>query len=1246
MSISKSEPGRSGSQGRKPDKRAGQGRKASAPLPAAAEPQSVTRQSPGLRAFTQGPDALYCWTSQEGSDQGKSYSILAGHLTVSHVSQLRDLGTDRTPGDAEDTLYRVRYEPRPSLIFDTLVSATDRDSLHPEWPDRTGVRGFTVKRRLAAIGEAITVMGQTAPRAEAYTCAGPVRLADGGLAFLRPGKPALTATGTDPARTCHYPDGIARQPGAMALDIDDPSGPETAEPDLFALLRLLDLTPGQPEIALALACLLAWAPFSALPELGRAVALVAGETGAHKTAMAGALIAAQSSTFTGGPGIVDPVTIKMRHNQSTVFGTDKMLYPLSGLVAVIDDLFADQMTERKLAETWERLSAIADNAATGSGGTRGGYRNGKGILAAGAYPRSSLLATAERLPGEDRHVSATARLAVLALDSPVSLPALSEVQASARAMSRAHAAMISASLPDASRNREALAWGQQEARSWKIDGHSRTVYGYARLLAGAHLIGARLADFEHDPAPFLKDSADLLRKAATDQARRSGIRNGRDMAQDSVRLFARYLREALGSGAVWLAAPKMRGRDYLPPDIPGHGPHAVGWRQTAGELSGMVPPAGAPAGAVFVREPGSAGKPPWRPVTARMRPAEWQRVFDAVARLALAASGFPLADFREMTHRLAGSGYLKSPASESTDLFNDQREMCYVLDLGRVLAGEDDPGGSQPKPEPEPDGSEPEPGPQDSAQGTLAGLDPAGHHTSTFPDPSPEPPGAAKPCPGPCRGCGSVWEYGKGGWLCPACRAKPDELASQADTVPGRARRSRRTQRDQHPYAVLGTDGLWTAGQDQAQACELPASLADAYALASARGIRQLWITPDAAAALGLPALGQLPDAALGSGHPHPWAGLPEGLKADPAGLACWLAVWDADAGRSASGRSAVLPHLETRAAWDSAPDSRTLLDAVTLLADALPPGSDYYMSPNVTTAQLARKLCRSLRPCAAIIGSEVPPAVHHRLMIPLHWSRELDAAERGQAGIARLDRNAAYLSSMATPLGIGEPERVAGPVTFRKELAGYYRLASQPAGFSPALPPLEVMPHDDGGLWVTRPDAELLADLGLLPDIAEAWIWPESGRALNPVYNALRKARAALYPAKGTPAGRIAWAVLGSMFHSFTGNLAKTRGPNGPGDSLYRPDYRDHLTAEASGRMYRNLLAAFRESGRAPVAVHVDAAYYPASGPADLPDGLAYDGLRGGAWKLEGYVPMADIDPAELHTSFDDALERINGNA
>ncbi|MEV0589731.1 hypothetical protein [Nonomuraea sp. NPDC050310] len=1232
----------------------------------------VRVHSLGGRRFVQTPEALQAHTKE-----GQLYDLLPGQLAVTRAAQLRDLTADRTPESVlTDTVFQVAYHAPGTDRLSTLVSVADLDAREPQWPDQLGIRPHTTKRNLETIGVAVRAVAATL-RADVgwtygYACTGPVRLEGGEWAWLRPGKAALTATGTDDRLTAEIPRGIGAVQGVAVLDMDDPSPAASAAEDLEALLRVLDLVPDQPEIPLALLAQLAWAPFSALPDLGRIAVAVAGDTGSRKTAISGAIIAAQSSTFSGGRGVEVPVTIKMRHNQSTVFAADQVLHPLSGLVGTVDDWFAGRMTAKEIAEAWKRLSAIGDNTATGSGGARGGYRNGQGVVARQVFPRCCVLATAERFPEEGKHSSETARYVALELAAPVNLAVLSEIQRDGRPLSRAHAAMIQASLGDLDRVYAALEWGKQVAESWPHGGHGRVTYGYARLLGGAYLLAERMRELlEVDPAPMLEHAADLMAKAASEQTRRSGIRKGRDIARDPVALWTKHLRQALAGEPFW-AADVRRGDagHYLPPQIPGYGAHALGWRQG----SEVLIPAGKgdPVGAVVAYVPGeSAGRPPWRPLTLRLRSGRWQEIYDVISARVVAEDGWSLPASADLRARLVDAGYLKSATAQNEDLW-DGRPRCYVLDLGKLLEGEEEdcdpgqeaggvPADSPPAPAaPVPPAVVPEVCPAcglkvDAAVRDLFG----GLHPMCAPDePMPAPAPAVEPAPAPAVEPAPEPQSGPESAVEPAPAPSPSK-APQGRTGPQKAPYVRRSYA--HRAAVLDVTGLHLAGAASPQECPLPASKSAALALADHHDIKQLWITPRAAHALGLPTVDDHADVPTDAGVPHAWAD-DNAIQGDPVGVAPWMVVWPRGATRDKGSRSIVLPHLETRAAWtyDGEGNPRdlepaTLLRAVELLADAL--GADYYWSPNATSALLARRHCRKLGESLSrtILAGAVPPAVGYSKMLASKWQRPLTPQERKDRAVIRLDRNAAYLSAMNIPLGMGDPTYTDGPRALNRKLAGYWRIAQAPTGLDALLPELRFKPARDGHLWLTTPDAALLEDLGVLPEITAAWVWEDSRKVLASLYDTIRVARLGLLKGKvaGDPAAAVAHALTADLYKSFTGYLARAEGPRaedkrGP-DLLWRPDWRDQILAEAGARMYRNLLAADRR----PIASYVDAAYFTTSETdpiAARPGGLAYDHPtkptgRGGSWKNEGLVLLENLGHApgtpKFHDRFTSELKK-----
>jgi len=448
---------------------------------------------------------------------------------------------------------------------------------------------------------------------------------------------------------------------------------------------------------------------------------------------------------------------------------------------------------------------------------------------------------------------------------------------------------------------------------------------------------------------------------------------------------------------------------------------------------------------------------------------------------------------------------------------------------------------------------------------------------------------------------------------------------------------------------VLDVDGLHLADVDLPELVDLPAILAEAYGMAERYGLSQLWIHPRAARGLELP--DEREDGAIDAGVAHPWADLAgTGLEADPGGLAPWSVVWRTESGRRASSRSVVLPGYDTRAPWGEADDGAALLAGLDKLAGVL--GSDFYWSPNVTATQYARRHSRSIAPCRAILDRQVPPATVYRSMISPLWSRPLLDDEDGGVYLTRYDLNFAELAGMNTWLGVGEPEHQVADTPdglewskATRKLAGYWRI-DQPPAFDSRLPELRFLPDDDGRIWLTTPDVALLDDLKVRPPLLEAWTWPDSRQALQATSAGLRDAREAVRSERNTPAGALAWGALRALYTSLIGYLARTTGPRGDDDPLWRPDWRDHIKAQTYANMYRQLVKIGQSAGRWPAAKGVDAAYYVTdhSDPVQgAPAGLIV-GNRGGQWKPEALAVLAvvrgELGGDNFHYTFDQAAQ------
>lgn len=1176
----------------------------------------------GNNEFRQYPDVLCGVAPAKGEQPAEPYPILSGRLAVDEVAELRDLLPNLTlSGRVLDTVISATYTPISGGTRSTRVVSSDMESRDPQWPLELGIAARTNKTKI--VGNAVRAM---AARVEyergwqqAVATSGMI-LRDGVPAFLRPGLPALTSKGTDPGLYCELDPRIADQPGVRVLGLDDPSTPEQAGEDLAALLGFLDVVPDQPAVPLAMLAQLAWAPFAALPDLGQVCVVVAGDSGRRKTALAGVVIAAQSRTYVGGRGVEVPVTAKMRGNQSTVFGVDQLLHALGGKVAVVDDYFAGKMSAKEAADGWKRLSLLGDNAVTGSGGTRGGYRNGRGTVASAAYPRACILATAEDLPDEAEHGSEVARYVALRLERDIDSERLSEVQESARSLSRAHAAMVQAGLGDLDMPRRTLRWADEAIEGWGFAGHNRVRYGYSKLLAGVGLLGEALRRNGLECQTFLNDASELLREAAADQSRRCGMRNGQQLARDPVRLFAKHFRLAIAGDPWWLAAPQMGTAgefggglmQWCPPVLPDHGPSAVGWRQT-GQTGGWTPAGrGEPLGAVYAAT--GTGRPPWREVALRLPCGRWDEVCAEIGKR-VREEGWSLPAPDVMRLKLTAAGVMRSAQGESMPVWESGRKRsCLVLDLGSLLAGLD-----------EEDQEEPEAGPEGSG------------------GPGPVPPLPAAPEP---------VQLDLGG------QARDDDGQEDEEDAGGSRGTSAglgiKPERGLGRVGVLDVDGLHVAGRSEVVPVALPAGLAGAYEVAESASVSQLWVHPRAVLAMGLPA--ERPaNVVIDAGLPHEWAELDgTGLECDPKGLAPWVVVWKSSGARRESSRSIVFPGYDSRTPWVDAEDGATLLEAVTTLNRQL--GKvDYYRSPNTTIGQFVLRHTRSADPCRAILSGEVPPAVRHAQMVPVRSSRGLLDEEEGTRFLHRFDLSAAELTGMNTPLGVGEPKHRMAPegqgLEFEKaerKLAGYWRLAEAPGVWDTRLPDLVFRPSEDGSVWVTTPDLVLLGELAerygqSVPVAVEAWVWPESKRALYATYERLQQARKALILGRGTPGGEIAYKAHSGLYKTLMGYLARVAGPRDEKDALWRPDWRDMIKAQTYCNAYRQMVRVGHSVNRWPVATYADAVYYAADeleAAGAAPAGLVL-GTGGGQWKHEAVVPLAAVEELVGERRFHAAYER-----
>jgi hypothetical protein len=642
--------------------------------------------------------------------------LLPGELTVPGVVEVRDLTPELAPGDPSDTVFRVRYAPAgQDSAREVSVSAEDMLNRQPEWPRRTGAAGRTPKRHLDSIGDAIRAMGQTIEQADgwpaAYGSTGLLLRPGQPAVFLRRGAPALTATGLDATASCVLPGGFDNRAGVAALSLDDPAEGAELVAGLELLLRWRELAPEFPGLGMALLCQLAWAPVANLPNAGPTNLVLGADSGTMKTAVAGLVVAAQSRTFIGGPGVEVPPTVDFRHGRSSGPGLNRVLYPLGGLVALADDWFAGKLTGKQIAEQWEALSALGNNAATGNGPTLAERTDGKSLRDP-RYPRACILATAEGLPDEREHASEVARYAAFVLPAGSVDPAvLTELQQAARLQSGAHAAHVRRMLGDLAPVNgapwRALAAAAAEVGNWTAGGHRRVRQGYVKLLAGAHLLAGTLDAAGLDGLAFFAAASAALESAAADQARRMGItRAGSQVARNPVRLFVDHFREIIENDAFYLADADSLPGAWLAPRIDGRGPGVCGWQQrgTSERLEWNPAGDGDPLGAVHVYS--GKGRRPRFLTMLTIRPDDFRRFYPRLTARITAKTGWTMPSDADMLRQLAEAGYLASVKPSTTARWRAHPD-CLAFDYGRMLDGDQDgpelgPVATEPAPAPMP----------------------------------------------------------------------------------------------------------------------------------------------------------------------------------------------------------------------------------------------------------------------------------------------------------------------------------------------------------------------------------------------------------------------------------------------------------------------------------------------------------------------------------------------------------------
>jgi hypothetical protein len=425
--------------------------------------------------------------------------------------------------------------------------------------------------------------------------------------------------------------------------------------------------------------------------------------------------------------------------------------------------------------------------------------------------------------------------------------------------------------------------------------------------------------------------------------------------------------------------------------------------------------------------------------------------------------------------------------------------------------------------------------------------------------------------------------------------------------------------------AALGADGVWIEGEPRRCVIALSGvnTIADLLAPMQARGVGVLHVHRSALEPMGLPE--ELPVPRPGEGRPpHPWAedARWEGKHVSSPALAPSI---------KAGGMEVVIGAYQ--GGWgdpfEDAEDARELLGAHLAFTAALK-GWHYRNSAAVTGWGLMHAVRTHGRHAARLAQAEFAENARPDLGKGKEsgqierpygsWARHETAGTGAtEPYVSAWDVNGQRLAACARlSLGIGGLElRKQGD--FDKKLPGYHLVTHVEQPFGDLLPPI----FEPG--WHTTPRVAMAAYIGIAFTIKRSWVWTDHLPFLNPWYERLRDARAALAALAGFPDGnapaQLALDALKQCYLQPLGRLSSRRARE-VADPYYRPDWYDAVIGQELAREYLRLYR-LAEAGIFPLAVYFDTIVLETPAPGQAPPELPVSSQLG-KYKLLGSIPTA----------------------
>ncbi|MFE9484653.1 hypothetical protein ACFYNM_39500 [Streptomyces spororaveus] len=386
----------------------------------------------------------------------------------------------------------------------------------------------------------------------------------------------------------------------------------------------------------------------------------------------------------------------------------------------------------------------------------------------------------------------------------------------------------------------------------------------------------------------------------------------------------------------------------------------------------------------------------------------------------------------------------------------------------------------------------------------------------------------------------------------------------------------------------------------------------------------QVWIWPDLAEKLGLPAKPPAEGTKAAKDHPAVTALREAGWNVGE--LRSWMAAYR-------SGQRTVrlvVAGWENESTCELLTEGEFPLDAATLAYRigmyAYRTGMSYRLTPGVTGIDLALAFPHPKAPRLVDNPNPPAPARARTTEDDYSWMRAATADELAMKYVHSYDARMMYLGSfLQVVVGTGDPRHIADGCDFDKKTAGYWRL--DPGQWEDVLlpdlfQPVGHRPRRDGTRWYATPTLSVAEELGYAIKPVEAYLYDNSTRYYETWAKTLRDAITALRERGQDPDAEAVVQALKATYRETSGMLTV----KGSG-KLYRPDHRHFVISLARANLTRKIHNAAKE-GRHVLAVGTDNVLYASNDPDPItaaPTAFRI-GTGLGQFGIKGTALMADV--------------------